>query len=61
MTKTERKEIEIVLAHAEEDIHYGGGGSYNLRDDENTFDAKEAAAAKRGIQAVRWILTTYLD
>ena len=57
-TKTEEKEMRIVLEHCKRDISYGGGGSFT-KGDNNDDDTKEMEKAKRGIKNLEWILETY--
>lgn len=63
LNKTERKEIETVLRHCEEDIAYQSEGTFCKIDrrGEHEFDDKEAGKAMSGIENIRWILKTYLD
>lgn len=56
LTKTDIKEIETALTHCEEDLSNGGCGTFNIGDNENTFNAKEAEKAKKGIANIRWII-----
>jgi hypothetical protein len=57
MTKTERNNIQMLLAHCREDLSYEGGGTYNLHDNENTFDQKKANKAIEAIKDIEWIVS----
>ena len=61
MSKRDRECIESVLRHCEHDISFGGGGTFTKGDADNSADEKEIAKARRGIECVRWILSSYLD
>lgn len=62
MNKRERAEIELLLQHAEHDISYNAGGTYakNAGMSEDV-DEKAVAKARRAIESIRWILSSYLD
>lgn len=62
MGKRDREAIETVLRHCERDISYDAGGTFGLNPGEDDeIDVKEVKKAKRGIEAIRWILSAYLD
>ena len=56
LTKTDRRNIEVVLAHCETDLSYEGGGTFNLGDVDNSADIKEIEKARDGVDGIRWIL-----
>ena len=56
-TKTEVKNIELMLKHVMEDLSYGGGGTFNLGDNENSFDTKNASKVVEAIDDIKWILS----
>ncbi len=57
--KREEEAMRCVLQHCKLDISFGGGGSFNLGDNDNTEDIKEIVKAKKGIELFEWILETY--
>jgi len=54
MTKTERKNIEELLQHAEQDLSYGSAGTYG--DGEELHDKKAPERVRNAIESIRWIL-----
>jgi hypothetical protein len=58
MTKTEAKNIRLLLEHCLADISYGGEGTYNLSDPDNSPDLKSIQKAKEAIEDIKWILST---
>lgn len=60
MTKKDQRAIETMLWHAEKDISYQGGGTYNKGDDANSYDEKEAKIGTEGIALVKWIIEAYV-
>lgn len=57
LTKTEKKEIELLLEHAKRDLGYLEGGTYCTVDE--LFDIKSAEKAKRAIENIYWILDRF--
>jgi len=57
--KREEEAMRCVLEHCKIDISYGGGGTFNKGDADNTADEKEIAKARQGIEDLEWILDTY--
>lgn len=58
LTKTEIEEVRVLIAHALEDLSYGGEGTYTLldKDGERTEDERLIKKAKRGIATVARLL-----
>ncbi len=56
MTKTEHKNIELLLEHVERDISYGGGGTFTDGTNEDNANVKEIQKVKEAIEDIRWIL-----
>jgi hypothetical protein len=57
ITKTEAKNLRLLIEHSLRDISYNAGGTFALNpgmDDE--VDAKEVAKVKDAIETLEWII-----
>ncbi len=58
LTKTEAKNIRLMLDHARQDLSYGAGGTYFISKlGDNDWDEKNAKKAKEAIIDIEWILS----
>lgn len=56
LTRKEVAELQVMVNHTLTDISFGGGGSYNLGDSDNSHDEKEAKKAKNAIETIKFIV-----
>lgn len=61
MTKTEKKNIELLLEHVKRDISYLGGGTYSTMKEDvyggYIADYKAIKKAEEAIQDIEWIIS----
>lgn len=55
MTKTEQKEMRLLIEHAKQDLGYGVGGTFG--DGENWNKKGEAEKVRLAIKSLEWILS----
>lgn len=60
LSNREEKDIRLLLEHVRTDLSFFGGGTFNLGDDENSFDEKSANKVIEAIEGIEWILKNAL-
>jgi hypothetical protein len=53
-------DLLTLIRHTRTDIGFNGGGTYNLGDNDNTHDKKEAKKAERAIEFIKKLILTDL-
>ncbi len=53
LSKTEIKSLQLVISHINQDLSYGGGGTFSKGDSDNSFDEKEAKKVSEGIELLK--------